>query len=63
MWADAKRDGHPAKYRWRPLLDAVDEIAKILLWCNLGTRKRRTVLNNYKVDVCKTWHLWLKRNV
>jgi len=19
MWADAQRDGHPAKYRWRPL--------------------------------------------
>jgi len=21
MWADAQRDGHPAKYRWRPLLN------------------------------------------
>jgi len=19
MWADAQRDGHPGKYRWRPL--------------------------------------------
>ena len=19
MWADAQRDGHPTKYRWRPL--------------------------------------------
>jgi len=22
MWADAQRDGRPAKYRWRPLFDA-----------------------------------------
>jgi len=22
MWANAKRDGRPAKYRWRPLFDA-----------------------------------------
>jgi len=22
MWADAKRDGRPAKYRWRPLFNA-----------------------------------------
>jgi len=21
MWADAQRDGHPAEYRWRPLLN------------------------------------------
>ena len=29
MWADAQRDGRPAEYRWRPLLNAVDQIAKI----------------------------------
>jgi len=39
MWADAKRDVRPAKYRCRPLLNAVDQIAKISLWCNLGTKK------------------------
>jgi len=22
MWANAQRDGHPAKYRWRPLFNA-----------------------------------------
>jgi len=22
MWANAQRDGHPAEYRWRPLLNA-----------------------------------------
>jgi len=22
MWTDAQRDGHPAEYRWRPLLNA-----------------------------------------
>jgi len=21
MWANAKRDGHPAEYRWRPLFN------------------------------------------
>jgi len=29
MWADAQRDSRPAEYRWRPLLNAVDQIAKI----------------------------------
>jgi len=23
MWANAKRDGRPAEYRWRPLFNAV----------------------------------------
>ena len=23
MWANAQGDGHPAKYRWRPLFNAV----------------------------------------
>jgi len=22
MWANAQRDGHPAKHRWRPLFNA-----------------------------------------
>jgi len=29
MWVDAQRYSRPAKYRWRPLLNAVDQIAKI----------------------------------
>ena len=29
MWADVQRDDRPAEYRWRPLLNAVDKIAKI----------------------------------
>jgi len=24
MWANAQRDGRPAKYRWRPLFDAAE---------------------------------------
>jgi len=24
MWADAQRDGRPAEYRWRPLLNAAN---------------------------------------
>ena len=38
MWADAERDGRPAEYRWSPLLNAVDQIAKISLWCSVGTK-------------------------
>jgi len=29
MWANAQCDGHPAEYRWHPLSNAVDQIAKI----------------------------------
>ena len=29
MWADAQRDDHPAKCIWHPLLNAVDQIAKL----------------------------------
>ena len=29
MWADAQRHGRPAEYRCRPLLNAVDQIAKL----------------------------------
>jgi len=47
----AQRDGRPAEYRWRPLLNTVDQFAKISLWCNLGTKKRRAVLSNYKLDI------------
>ena len=39
MWADAQRDGRPAEYRWCPLLNALDQFAKILLWCNLGKKQ------------------------
>jgi len=53
----------PAKYRWRPLLNAVDQIARISLWCNLGTKKWCAVLSNYKANVHKTSQLWLERNV
>jgi len=28
MWANAQRDGRPAKYRWRPLLNAAT-----FSWC------------------------------
>jgi len=65
MWADAQRDGRPAEYRWRPLLNAVDQIAKISLWCNLGIwgQKRHAVLSNYKADSLETWQLWLERNL
>jgi len=29
MWANAQGDGCPADCRWRPLLNAVDQITKI----------------------------------
>ena len=63
MWAYAQSDGRPVEYRWRLLFNAVDQIAKISLWCNLGTKKQRAVLSNYKADVYETLQLLLERNV
>jgi len=28
-----------------------------------GTKKWRTVLNNYKADMYETWQLWLERDI
>jgi len=39
MWAYAQRDGRPPIGRWRPLLNAVEVIAKISFWYNLGSKK------------------------
>ena len=35
MWADAQRDGRPAEYRWRPLLN----VATIGLFLHFGLKK------------------------
>jgi len=43
MWADAKRDGRPAEYRWRPLLNVVDQF-----W--LTSVKRRRCSNEAKMQ-------------
>jgi len=29
MWADVQHDGRPSEGTWRPLLNAVDQMAKI----------------------------------
>jgi len=31
MWANAQRDGRPAEYRWRPLLNAAN-LADVHYW-------------------------------
>ena len=41
MWADAQRDGRPAKYRWRPLFDAVKFRWRPVLDCRAITLPRR----------------------
>jgi len=33
MWANAQRDGRPAKYRWRPLFNATKFVWRPLLEC------------------------------
>ena len=33
MWANAQRDGRPAKYRWRPLFNAAKFGSRPLLEC------------------------------
>ena len=41
MWANAQRDGHPAKYRWRPLFNAAKFGWRPLLQCREVTLPRR----------------------
>jgi len=41
MWANAQRDGHPAKYRWRPLFNAARFGWHPLLECHAITLPRR----------------------
>ena len=39
MWANAKRDGRPAKHRWRPLFNAAKFGLRPLLECRAVTLK------------------------
>jgi len=41
MWANAQRDGHPAKYRWRPLFNAANFGWRPLLECCAVMLQRR----------------------
>jgi len=41
MWANAQRDGRPAKYRWRPLFNAAEFGWRPLLECRAVTLPRR----------------------
>jgi len=41
MWANAKRDGRPAKYRWRPMFNAAKFGGRPLLECRAGMLPRR----------------------
>jgi len=41
MWANAQRDGRPAKYRWRPLFNAAKFGWRALLECRAVTLPRR----------------------
>jgi len=41
MWANAQRDGRPAKYRWRPLFNATKFGWRPLLECRAVTLPRR----------------------
>jgi len=45
MWANAQRDGRPAEYRWRHVLNAAKFGSRALLECRavtLPTRERKT---------------------
>jgi len=45
MWANAQRDGRPAEYRWRPVLNAAKFGSRPLLDCRAVTlpiRERKT---------------------
>jgi len=41
MWANAQRDGRPAKYRWRPLFNAAKFGWCLVLECHAVTTPRR----------------------
>jgi len=41
IWANAKHDGHPAEYRWRPLFNATKFGWRPLLECSAVTLSRR----------------------
>jgi len=41
MWANAQRDGRPAEYRWRPLLNAAKSGRRPPLECHAVTLPRR----------------------
>jgi len=46
MWANAQRDGRPAKYRWHPLFNAAKFGWRPLLECCAITLPRRKSLRN-----------------
>jgi len=37
MWANAQRDGRPAKHRWRPVLNTAKFGSRLLLECRAVT--------------------------
>jgi len=41
MWANDQRDGRPAKYRWRPVLNAAKFGSRPLLDCRSNAANRR----------------------
>ena len=47
MWANAHRDGRPAKYRWRPLFNAAEFGWRPVLECHAVTLPRRETHWNY----------------
>jgi len=50
MWADTQRDGRPAEYRWRPLLNATKFGWRPLLNCLAVTLPRRKT--RWKMQGC-----------
>ena len=49
MWANAQRDGRPAKYRWRPLFNAAKFDWHPLLEC------RAVMLPRHETDLGRLW--------
>jgi len=50
MWANAQRDGRPAEYRWRPMLNAAKSGSRPLL------KRRAVTLPKYesaRLEGCK----------
>ena len=54
MWANAQRDGRPAKYRWRPLFNAA-------VWLTPTTNFTRNLTSN--LLAFRAWYLYVEGRV
>jgi len=55
MWTISQRDGLPAEYRWRPLINAAKFGRRPLLECRAATLPRRE--SRWNLQGCPNWQV------